>query len=107
MLEKYGSQPQNIIAAIGPSIRCCHYEVSKELADKFVAEFGNDVVVIVDNKPHLDLQECVKKQLVDTGITDANITDSGICTYCNKETFYSHRHLGDERGTMAAIAMLR
>ncbi len=107
MAEKYSSDPNDIIAAIGPSIRSCHYEVSEDLADKFIKEFGKDVVERISEKPHLDLQLCVKMQLIDAGISSDSITDSGICTYCNKDTFYSHRHLGDERGTMAAIAMLK
>lgn len=107
MAEKYGSMPENIIAAIGPSIRCCHYEVSEELADSFKEEFGDDVLVRNGAKPHLNLQKCVQKQLLNACIKPEAITDSGICTYCNKDIFYSHRHLGNERGTMAAIAMLK
>lgn len=107
MCRNYGSDAGDIIAAIGPSIRVCHYEVSDELAGKFINEFGTDVVTMYATKPHLDLQKCVYKQLVNAGINKESITDSGICTYCNREIFYSHRHLGDVRGTMAAIAMLK
>lgn len=106
MMEKYSSNPNDIIAAIGPSIRSCHYEVGEDLAEKFIAEFGEDVVTRINKKPHLDLQCCVERQLIDVGIQKNAITDSCICTYCNRDTFYSHRHLGNERGTMAAIAML-
>lgn len=107
MCDVYGSDTADIISAIGPSIRVCHYEVSDELADKFIAEFGADVVEVIDSKPHLDLQKCVTKQLIRAGVKPESICDSGICTYCNRDTFYSHRYLGDERGTMAAIAMLK
>ena len=107
MVERYSTKPQNIISAIGPSIRSCHYEVSDDLAEKFTNEFGNEAVEMIDSKPHLSLQYCVIKQLLESGIARDAIIDSGICTYCNKDIFYSHRHLGDERGTMAAIMMLK
>lgn len=107
MKERYSSETKDIIAAIGPSIRVCHYEVSTDLAERFIREFGDDAVEFINSKPHLDLQYCVKKQLTDIGIYQDAITDSGICTYCNKDLFYSHRHLGNVRGNMAAIAMLK
>lgn len=107
MIEKYSTNPEDVIAAIGPSIRSCHYEVSDDLAERFVKEFGEDAVKMIGSKPHLSLQYCVIKQLIESGVPQDSIIDSGICTYCNKDIFYSHRHLGDERGTMAAIVMLK
>lgn len=105
MIKNYGSEPENIIAAVGPSVRQCHFEVGEEVADEFCREFAE----FVDDsgvKPHVDLQGCVIKQLTDEGVLRENITDSGICTCCRCDEFYSHRITGDNRGTMAAIAML-
>lgn len=102
MMEKYRSLPEDIIVAIGPSIRKCHFEVGEEVAmefdERFVDRFGE--------KPHIDLQGCITEQLVTVGVKKENITDSGICTCCRNDEFYSHRTTGDKRGTMAAIAML-
>lgn len=102
MIEKYGSLPEDIIAAIGPSIHQCHFEVGEEVASEFDARF----VDRNGSKPHVDLQGCIIKQLNDVGISPDRIIESGICTCCKSDEFYSHRVMGDKRGTMAAIAML-
>lgn len=106
MSEHYKTNPTDVLAAVGPSIRSCHYEVSDELASQFEEKFGNAVVHTADKKRYLNLQKCIEIQLISYGVPSASITDSGICTYCQKDIFYSHRYLGNERGTMAAIAML-
>ncbi|MBS7299157.1 MAG: peptidoglycan editing factor PgeF [Eubacteriales bacterium] len=102
MIEHYGSTAEDIIAAIGPSIRKCHFEVGDEVA----AEFDERFVDRAKEKPYVDLQGCIIEQLIGCGVKRENITDSGICTCCRCDEFYSHRTTGNERGTMAAIAML-
>ncbi len=102
MCKVYGSKPEDILAAIGPSIRQCCFEVGEEVAEHFDDKF----VDRSRQKPHVSLQNAIIAQLEDVGIKKENITDSGICTCCNSDTFYSHRVVGDQRGTMAAIAML-
>ncbi len=102
MRDKYGSNPSNIIAAIGPSIRQCCFEVGEEVAEHFDEGF----IDRTQNKPHVDLQGTIFSQLLSVGLRSENITDSGICTVCKSDEFYSHRVMGNERGTMAAIAVL-
>ncbi len=102
MCKNYGSNPKDIIAAIGPSVRKCCFEVGEEVAEHFDEQF----VDRSRSKPHVDLQGRIIKQLTDTGIKKENITDSGLCTVCKSDIFYSHRVMGNERGTMAAMAML-
>ncbi len=102
MIKRYGSFSEDIIAAIGPSIRKCHFEVGEEVA----AEFDGEFVDRSREKPHIDLQRCIINQLILSGIKEENITDSGICTCCKSDEFYSHRTTGNARGNMAAIAML-
>lgn len=106
MSAVYGSRPEDIIAAVGPSIRACHFEVGEEVAKVFIEKFGEECIVYGYEKPHVDLQRCVISQLSDCGIPPENITDSGICTYCRSDLFYSHRKTGARRGTMAAFAQL-
>ena len=106
MAAAYGSKKEDILAAVGPSIRACHFEVGGEVAEIFLKEFGAGSIVYGYNKPHVDLQRCVVSQLAECGIKPDNITDSGICTYCNSSLFYSHRKTGARRGTMAAFAQL-
>ena len=102
MIKHYGSSAEDIIAAIGPSIRKCHFEVGEEVA----AEFDERFVDRTKEKPYVDLQGCIIEQLINIGIKRENITDSEICTCCRCGEFYSHRTTGNNRGTMAAIAML-
>lgn len=100
MIDKYSSKPEDIISAIGPSIRKCHFEVGEEVA----CEFDERFVLRDKEKPYVDLQGAIESQLQNIGVS--NITDSKICTCCNADIFYSHRTVGNKRGTMAAIAVL-
>ena len=104
MINKYNSKPENIIVAIGPSIRVCHYEVSEELGERFFEAFGGECVKMVDKKPHIDMQYAVKQQLADLGVR--NVIDSGICTYCNSDLYFSHRKTNGKRGVMVGIIEL-
>lgn len=106
MCSVYGSKKEDILAAVGPSIRACHFEVGSDVAEVFRSEFGSGSIVSGYDKPHIDLQKCVHNTLADCGIPADNITDSGLCTYCESELFFSHRRCGEKRGTMAAVAQL-
>ena len=104
MMNDYSSKPENIIVAIGPSIRSCHYEVSEELGEKFFEEFGDTCVGRNGNKPHIDMQQAVKIQLEEVGVR--NVVDSEICTYCNSDMYFSHRKTCGQRGVMVGIIEL-
>lgn len=106
MISRYHSRPSDIIAAIGPSIRACHFEVGEEVSDAFCREFSREYINNDYEKPHIDLQGCIMSDLTKAGVEQKNITDSGICTYCNPDLFYSHRRTGNARGTMAAFLQL-
>lgn len=104
MILECNCSPENIIAAIGPSIRECHYEVSEELAEMFAKEFGERVVRMTASKPHINMQECVKSQLEEIGVT--NVIDSRVCTYCESDMYFSHRKTNGQRGVMVGIIEL-
>ncbi len=105
MTAEFNSEPKKMLAAIAPSIRLCHFEVGDEVADIFREKFGEDVLE-KHEKYHVNMQLAIKKQLISTGILPENIIDSGICTFCRNDLFYSHRRTGGRRGVMAAIAEL-
>ena len=105
--KDYKSVPEDIIAAVGPSICESHYEVSDDVAEIFKKEFGEETVADCGGRLHVNLRKAVKKQLAEAGIKEENITDSGICTYCNHELLFSHRKTGARRGNLAAIMELR
>jgi YfiH family protein len=77
----------SIVAAIGPCIRRCCYEVSPELAAEFAASFGADVV----EGRHLDLALANRRALVAAGVGEAAIEVVGGCTSCDPVRFFSHR----------------
>ena len=73
-----------IHAYIGPSIRRCCYEVSEDLAGKFAAEFGEEVV----SGRYLSLQKAIRMDLEAAGV---EVHDLGLCSGCRPDLFYSHR----------------
>ncbi|HKQ17049.1 MAG TPA: polyphenol oxidase family protein [Solirubrobacterales bacterium] len=83
-------------AAIGPGIGPCCYEVGEEVLAAF-APLGPGV----SDGRMLDLKEVARRLLERAGVTA--IEDSGICTRCEGETFFSHRGEGPETGRQAGI----
>lgn len=105
MVKDYGSHTDNILCAIGPSIRECHFEVGDDVAEIF-AELDCGVTKKYGDKYHVNLQQTITNQLTSCGIVKSNITDSEICTYCNSDMLFSHRKTNGKRGNLAAIMQL-
>lgn len=104
MKEKFGSEPKDIIAVIGPGISSCCFETGREVydafcdilpeyADRFSRYDGND-------KFHLDLKFINRILLQKAGVSD--IFESGLCTCCSDDLFYSHRRDKGVTGRMCA-----
>ena len=106
MRTDFNSRPEDIIAAIGPSIGVCHFEVGDDVADIFKAEFGSSVLE-KHEKYHVNMQKAISQQLSETGIPDNNIICADICTYCNSGLLFSHRQTNGRRGVMAAVMELK
>ena len=107
MSELYGTNPADIVAAIGPAISVCCYEVDKPCADNFYALGDLDSSRFVfpkeNGKYMIDLLETNRQILVAAGIRNENITVSDVCTNCNSELLWSHRATKGKRGTMSAF----
>ena len=94
-----------IVAAIGPSIGPCCFEVSDDVAQALESAAPGDVVLRDKSKPHVDLRRAVRLQLCALGVGDGNIEDVPGCTRCDGERFFSHRRDGARSGRLiAAIA---
>lgn len=100
IIKTYKISPDSLEAAIGPSIGQCCFEVGKDVASNFLKEFVKEK----NGKFYVNLWDANKKQLLDCGIKNSNIHISRICTYCNKDLFYSHRRDKGVTGRMAAWA---
>lgn len=88
-----GADPQRVLAAIGPCIGRCCYEVSQELAAMFRALFGPQAAddPAKTDKPHLDLRSCVEAALKASGVPADHIEQVAGCTSCDIGAFFSHR----------------
>lgn len=90
-----------LTAYIGPCIRRCCYEVSGELADSFTREFGAEVA----RERYLSLADSIRSDLREVGVED--IHDTGLCTGCRGDLFFSHRRQKPVTGRGLAAVVRR
>jgi hypothetical protein len=107
--SSYGVRPQRIIAAVGPSIGPCCYEVSDSTYDAF-RHAGHHPSILeqwfeprAPGKFHLDLWRATREQLLGAGVMPDNIHVAGLCTKTHAHVFHSYRVLGAEAGRMIGI----
>jgi YfiH family protein len=86
-----GAKPERLLAAVGPSIQRCCYEVSEELGQRFTARFGPEVVEAREGTVHLNLASAVRLTLRRAGLKEAHIDVLPDCTSCDAGRFFSHR----------------
>jgi hypothetical protein len=98
-LEALGGGP--CVAAIGPSIGPCCYEVGDEVAAPFRERFGDDVLV----GRSLDLAEATERTLRAAGAEA--VERLRLCTSCEEELFFSHRRDRGVTGRQGVLAALR
>ena len=97
--DLYQSRPADLQVAIGPCIRACCYQVSEDVAARFSA-WPSSVVPQANGKPHIDLAAANRAQLVAAGLDPATIFDSGLCTSCSVDRFFSFRREPQNPGRM-------
>ena len=111
MYERYGSRPRDILAAIGPSIGLCCYEVDDVTAEAFSTQRHKEYFLFPNtaksNKWMVDLPEANRRQILDCGIPEAHIESSGYCTMCNSDLFFSHRGSGGITGRQISFMIIR
>jgi YfiH family protein len=96
--DDFGCDPNDLLAAIGPCIRECCYQVGSEVAGQFSANYTTK-----DDGPgkwHLDLVAANRRQLLDSGMLSDSIFDLGACTVCGGADFFSYRREPDNPGRM-------
>lgn len=109
MAEAFGSRPSDIVAAIGPAIGGCCFEVGAEVDAEFekagfdMRRFSNREA---GGRGYIDLRGIVSETLKEAGLTSGNICVSGLCTKCEDQLFFSYRRDKGKTGSMAAIMQL-
>jgi len=107
MEEAYGTRPEDIWAAIGPSICADCYEVGEDVAEQFERFQGVLKSGAETGKYQLDLWEANRQNLLFAGVRSEKIAVTDICTCCNAEYLFSHRAAKGRRGNMGAFLALR
>ncbi len=102
MQKEFHTEPKDLYALFGPAIRDCCYEVGDDFQKNFA--YG---LKLRNKKYYLDLAGINKKQLLETGVAEASIDDSGVCTSCQNEDFFSFRKEGNSCGRMMSVIMLK
>lgn len=96
MVNQYGSRPQDLVAAVGPSIGVCCYQVGEEVARQFgrwLPELGH-----AEGRKNLNLAAMNELQLRGVGVQ--NVWTAGVCTYCESEHYFSFRREKEQAGRM-------
>ena len=112
MKDAFGTKPEAVKAAIGPSICQDCYEVSEDVAVQFKELFANCPKEILmpgkeKGKYQLNLWEANRRILIQEGILPENLSVTDICTCCNPHYLFSHRASNGKRGNLAAMMELR
>ena len=134
MQRYFGSDPRNMMAAIGPGVQSCCYQVGEEVRQKFEAQFAYAAELFREVKESdpvrekypmlfltarapghselpvnlfLDLVEANRRQLIDAGVPAKNIDASSPCTACHTDLLFSHRAEKGVTGRLMAMVGVR
>jgi hypothetical protein len=134
MRKHFQSDPRNLVAAIGPGIKACCYNVGEEVRTKFSAQFSYADTLFrevkesdpvrekypllfltarapghseLPTKLFLDLKEANRRQLLDAGLSPKNIDAVSPCTACHTDLLFSHRAENGVTGRMMAAAGIK
>lgn len=101
MRQDFQSDPADLVAALGPSIAYCCFEVGPEVAARFKDWRTNG------DSTHVDLVNVTYRQLLKAGVNSGHIDISGLCTACTPGEFHSYRRDRDAAGRMVAAIAIR
>lgn len=108
MKEQFGSRPEDLRAAIGPSICRDCYEVSEDVAAQFIDMLGDAVAAPGrPGKYQLDLWRANELILLQAGIPGDHIAVTDVCTCHNSDYLFSHRASNGRRGSLGAFLALK
>jgi len=108
MKLRFGTAPADLIAGVSPMISAENYPVKDDLLEKFRLFYPEDVtrecLIMKDGRHHFSLKDLLKHQLQELGVM--NYEFAHMCTYANKDLFYSWRRDGNRAGRFGLLASL-
>lgn len=107
MQRRYGSRPEHILAAIGPSIGPDHYEIGADVIAQVRQAFNGDAERLLEarhGRTYLDLWTANYLQLQKAGVEQIEV--AGLCTACHLEDWFSHRAEKGKTGRFGALIAL-
>ena len=112
MERLYGAKAEHIRAAIGPGISRCCFETDADVPAAMRAALGAEVEPYLqrsaqDGKWHVDLKAINRHWMLRAGLAPEHIAVRGACTACCTDLYWSHRRMGDVRGSQAAMICLK
>ena len=112
MQENFGSKPEDLLAAVGPSVCMDCYEVSEDVIEQFKEAFEKkyweDLFYKKENgKYQLNLWKANELIFLESGILPEHMAITNVCTHCNSKILYSHRTMGNNRGNLCAFLALK
>ena len=110
MTALYGTDPADLLAAIGPGIGPCCFETHDDVPRAMAARWGHAAepfcVPNGKGKFHVDLKGLIRWEMAGAGVAPDHIETLDLCTGCHPELYWSHRKLGDRRGNHGAMIQL-
>lgn len=106
MVSDYGCRREDIVAAVGPSIGPCCFEVDEPVYARFAAMDVWDercVRRVPEGKFYINLWEVNHRILLAAGVREEHLNVGDLCTRCRPDVFWSHRATGGVRGSLAAL----
>ncbi|MET0753953.1 MAG: peptidoglycan editing factor PgeF [Pyrinomonadaceae bacterium] len=94
MREHYGTNPEDLICAIGPAATCKNYEIGQDVIDAFSENFPDSDTLFTPTKENhalIDLHKANKRQLLSIGVLPENIYVAPLCTMERTDLFFSYR----------------
>lgn len=120
MSTEFDTQPEDLIAGIGPALCQTCFEVDEDVAQKFYQKnpawktmaFQREIGICSETgeerrKHYIDLKSVVRETLMRSGVKPENIHDMGLCSKCRPDLFYSYRGQKGKNGNMVSVMMLR
>jgi copper oxidase (laccase) domain-containing protein len=113
MSEEFGTRPEDLVAALGPAIGPCCYEVDDKVLDPFRQSIPDPerfiTVVNIENcvSRRIHLASVNRFELMAQGVRGENIRNVNLCTCCNPDLFFSYRRDGAFSGRQISLTGFR